>query len=507
MATTFNHEDYTDPPDLPADLESPPGGTLELAGDESGQNGSNGQEREVLEGVDSPALPDPVDFGICPEIMTPLEVPDPEPAFRAPAQDVPVGLEGPVSERLYGLPGGSGRKAANSQEYQLSGEVIELRALPDPVDLGFRSETAIPLHPRELRFVSGMPTSDTLADLEEPVSEPLSDLTGNESGWDGANGPQSQVSEELPEPPWVQAPVDLGVDPEMARPLDTFEPGPVFSAPPQDLLDDPESEAAPEVEPGLDAEGVEEWEEAAPIGPDPSAIEPAPFSAEAEAVADEPLTEPAEDSPGGQLEAQPDNGNAAATETEAVEGWYDSEDLEGLVSDIDEVMLPRQGDDLLFEAPSARKSRVQQDSCIVFLLDGTSYAIPIRNVLEMDALPRVTAVPNVPGYVRGVTNLRGDIIAVLDLRTLLGLSPAETLERARILIVRTSDAQTAALAVDEVRGTAGLALEELKQPSNPVQDKVSLVLLGLSEHQNRVLNVLDVDKLFCTPELQKFAAN
>jgi purine-binding chemotaxis protein CheW len=143
----------------------------------------------------------------------------------------------------------------------------------------------------------------------------------------------------------------------------------------------------------------------------------------------------------------------------------------------------------------------------VFLLAGTRYAIPIRNVMEMDTMPRTTWVPNVPSFVRGVTNVRGEIISVLDLRSLFGLERWEFAERGRILIVRTADQQTAALAVDEVRGTASLSLHALETPTGPIHDKVMSLLLGVGEYQDQVLNVLDVDKMFRTREIQQFTAN
>ena len=184
----------------------------------------------------------------------------------------------------------------------------------------------------------------------------------------------------------------------------------------------------------------------------------------------------------------------------------ESNGLDTLVSEIDHEAQRGLDDDFFVGELQERASRGQQDSCIVFLLDGTRYAIPIRSVLEMDAMPRTTAVPNVPAFVRGVTNLRGEIVAVLDLRTLLGMDAMPAAERGRVLVVRTKDQQTAALAVDEVRGTTALIIDELAQPSNPILDSVAPILLGVGEHQSHVLNVLDVDRLFSTPALQQFAA-
>jgi purine-binding chemotaxis protein CheW len=183
--------------------------------------------------------------------------------------------------------------------------------------------------------------------------------------------------------------------------------------------------------------------------------------------------------------------------------------LDGLVAEIDELTEEafRGEQEFVFESEGAVKEARGRDSCIVFLLAGTRYAIPMRNVVEIDTLPRTTLVPNVPSFVLGVTNVRGEIISVLDLRSLFGMERWESAERGRILIVRTTDQQTAALAVDEVRGTASLPLDALGAPTAPIHDKVMPLLLGVGEYQDHVLNVLDVDKMFRTREIQQFSAN
>jgi len=192
---------------------------------------------------------------------------------------------------------------------------------------------------------------------------------------------------------------------------------------------------------------------------------------------------------------------------EAAPDLSGSDALDTLIQEIDSEAAPEFGIELDLDLGPSRKRAVTGDSCIVFSLAGTRYAIPIRSVTEMDAIPRITAVPNLPAFVRGVTNLRGEILAVLDLRRLLGLERSTYEERGRILVVRTADQQSAALAVDEVRGTTALPLAELVQPSSPVSDKVAAVLMGIGEQQDQVLNVLDIDKLFQTPEMRQFTAN
>lgn len=152
--------------------------------------------------------------------------------------------------------------------------------------------------------------------------------------------------------------------------------------------------------------------------------------------------------------------------------------------------------------PAAAKLEIRE-SCIVFGLDGTRYAVPMKNVTEIDTLPRVTPVPHTPEFVRGVTNRRGEVVCVLDLRALLGMEPAAPQPRQRILVMRTAGDHSAAMVVDEVRGTTALPLSSLPGPLGPVNDRVAELLAGVSQHQEQILNVLDVEKLFATQEMRQ----
>lgn len=335
------------------------------------------------------------------------------------------------------------------------------------------------------------------AGLNDPLGEMFSELLGAEavSVVEPADG--GGTIELLPADPVPTDPAEFGQP--ASFPSGNEEGEAPQGPPPADLGEHPPLESNEQT--GIVPEGVpsenlsEEQEPAIGLAPAPP---PVTVSEETSVLVEGPLAEAAEiiTPSEGVIEAA---GNTAGP-------FGESNGLEALVSEIDHEAQRGLDDNLYAVELHERTSRTQQDSCIVFLLDGTRYAIPIRSVLEMDAMPRTTAVPNVPAFVRGVTNLRGEIVAVLDLRTLLGMEVMPAPERGRVLIVRTKDQQTAALAVDEVRGTTALVIKELAQPSNPIQDRVASILLGVGEHQNHVLNVLDVDKLFSTPALQQFAA-
>jgi purine-binding chemotaxis protein CheW len=126
--------------------------------------------------------------------------------------------------------------------------------------------------------------------------------------------------------------------------------------------------------------------------------------------------------------------------------------------------------------------------------------------VELDKLPRVTRVPNVPYWVRGVTNLRGEILSVLDLRMLMGMERNEHLDRGRILVVRIGEDATAALVVDEVSGITRYTQELLTPAGGDVDGRIIPLLDGIFSTEELALKVLNVDKLMATPELRQLQA-
>ena len=160
------------------------------------------------------------------------------------------------------------------------------------------------------------------------------------------------------------------------------------------------------------------------------------------------------------------------------------------------------------------KAHITRESCLVFSLGGAKFGIPIHQVAELDKLPRITPVPNLPDWVRGVTNLRGEILSVLDLRLLLGmerngpnaLSSLAPLERERILVVRLGEEMTAALVVDEVSGFASYAQDRLTPADAGEGEKVIALLDGICSSEKHALKILNMDKLMATAELRQLEA-
>lgn len=142
---------------------------------------------------------------------------------------------------------------------------------------------------------------------------------------------------------------------------------------------------------------------------------------------------------------------------------------------------------------------------IVFSAVGSRYAVPIEGVTEIGRVPKITSVPNLPEWVRGVTNLRGDVLSVVDFRTFFDLPSLEVTDSDRMMVVRAGrSGLVTGLIVDGVAGMRDLADTEIVPPSTLIEDKVADYLRGVCTRDDALLAVLDLEKFLSSSEIRQF---
>lgn len=128
-----------------------------------------------------------------------------------------------------------------------------------------------------------------------------------------------------------------------------------------------------------------------------------------------------------------------------------------------------------------------------FRLDEEDYAVDILRVQEIKCWDTPTRLPGTPAYVRGVINLRGEIVPLLCVRQRFGLPTMENVQQAVIIVVRTSEGRTVGLVVDAVHDVHTLASEEIQPPPRLGVMGEADFLLGLAAVGDKMLILLDVD--------------
>ncbi|MBS1810008.1 MAG: chemotaxis protein CheW [Acidobacteria bacterium] len=153
-------------------------------------------------------------------------------------------------------------------------------------------------------------------------------------------------------------------------------------------------------------------------------------------------------------------------------------------------------------APITQGKVSAQGKYIVFSLADSRYAVPINQVIEVGEPQRITPVPNMPEWVLGVTNLRGDIISVVDCGAFLNLHEKIAVEVSSMCVVRNQKRNLiTSLMVDRIEGMLNLMEEIMPLPESSLEDRIVPYLQGVYEHGGQLLNILNLEGLLSSMEL------
>jgi len=149
-------------------------------------------------------------------------------------------------------------------------------------------------------------------------------------------------------------------------------------------------------------------------------------------------------------------------------------------------------------ASTVSATTAQAGKYLTVVLDSEAYGLAVLKVREIIRLQKITPVPQVPEFVKGVINLRGRVIPIVDLRAKFGLK-AEFTERTCVVVVQVSlDAGNTVqmgLIVDSVEEVVNLTGEEIEPtPEFGVRIDTSYIL-GMAKIKGQVKTLLDIDRV------------
>ena len=140
---------------------------------------------------------------------------------------------------------------------------------------------------------------------------------------------------------------------------------------------------------------------------------------------------------------------------------------------------------------------------VTFSLGGKAYGVDIMNVKEIAKADKFTYVPNAASFVRGVYNLRGDIIPIIDLRKFFHLSIDEKTDSLENLLILHIKDQVYGTIVDKIDKVVGINHESI-QPPHPIFGDINIKFIsGVVEKQGDLYIILDVVRIFTVTEEDK----
>lgn len=140
---------------------------------------------------------------------------------------------------------------------------------------------------------------------------------------------------------------------------------------------------------------------------------------------------------------------------------------------------------------------------IIFQLESEEYAIPVEFVGSIEKPLPITRVPKTPPFVRGVLNLRGVIVPIIDLRTRFEMEETEIDESKRFIITRLENGTEVGFIVDAANDVIDIPQEIIEMPPEIIGTVEADYVEGVAKVENRLLILLDLQKILSPDDFEQ----
>ena len=154
-------------------------------------------------------------------------------------------------------------------------------------------------------------------------------------------------------------------------------------------------------------------------------------------------------------------------------------------------------------ATTANETNANQQAIqkfLTFFLAGEEYGIEILKVQEIIGLLPITRVPRTPTFIRGVINLRGKVISIVDLRLKFGMEEIAATSETCVIVVQAAGMEMGII-VDKVSEVLAIASSEIDDTPSFGTTVSTDYILGIGKSQGHVKLLLDIDRVLSAPEL------
>jgi purine-binding chemotaxis protein CheW len=157
----------------------------------------------------------------------------------------------------------------------------------------------------------------------------------------------------------------------------------------------------------------------------------------------------------------------------------------------------------------ALKSDERAGKYLTFIIGKEEFGVGVLKVREIMGIQDITAVPQTPPYLKGVINLRGKVIPVIDLRLKFGLPSIDYTQRTCIIVVQVKSGSIALLmgiVVDEVSEVLTMASGDIEDTPDFGASVSTTYILGMAKIKSKVKILLDIDEVLTSQEIHGLEA-
>ena len=144
---------------------------------------------------------------------------------------------------------------------------------------------------------------------------------------------------------------------------------------------------------------------------------------------------------------------------------------------------------------------------LAFYLNTKNYAFPILKVNEVIVLPEITPIPKTPSYMKGVINLRGQIIPIIDLRLALDIEEVEYDKQTCVIIVKMqvqNFEKMVGFIVDCVSEVFEISSSNIENPPDYGEKLNNDFLKGIGKVKDKIIMLLDIDQILSKSDTEEF---
>lgn len=153
---------------------------------------------------------------------------------------------------------------------------------------------------------------------------------------------------------------------------------------------------------------------------------------------------------------------------------------------------------------SVEMEDTQKGKFLTFSIGRESYGIEIKYVTEIIGIQEITQMPEMPDYIKGIINLRGKIIPVMDVRLRFKKAFGEYNDRACVIVIDIQDISVG-LIVDTVSEVVTISDENIVEPPKIIKDINNKYIKNIGKVGNDVKLLLDCEKLFTEEDLEEIS--
>jgi purine-binding chemotaxis protein CheW len=158
-----------------------------------------------------------------------------------------------------------------------------------------------------------------------------------------------------------------------------------------------------------------------------------------------------------------------------------------------------------FDLEDDENEDTQEGKFLSFRIGNEVYGIEIRHVTEIVGIQKITEVPDMPTYVKGVINLRGSVIPVVDVRLRFKMQPRDYDDRTCVIVVNVNESPIG-LVVDAVKEVISILPDQISPPPSVAKGEVTRYIQGIGRFDQDVIILLAMDELLYDNHLRGIAA-